>query len=79
MTSFKITKTVKGKNTEIKIDNISNELIYTYYSGWANFKVVPFSNEEIVNKLPGYLDVYNTYKKVVQKYDENMEVVPAYE
>ena len=79
MTSFKITKTVDGKKSNIKIDSVSNELIYTYYSGWANFKVVPFSNEEIVNKLPGYKEVYNTYKNVVQKYDEDMEVVPAYE
>lgn len=79
MTSFKITKTVKGKKSEIKIDSISNELVYTYYSGWANFKVVPFSNAEIVNKLPGYKAVYETYKEVVQRYDKDMEVVPAYE
>ena len=79
MTSFKITKTIEDKKSNIKIDSVSNELIYTYYSGWANFKVVPFSNAEIVNKLPGYKEVYNTYKNIIQKYDEDMEVVPAYE
>lgn len=79
MTSFKITKTVKGDEKNIKIDNISNELIYTYYSGWRNFKVVPFSNEQIGKYLPNYKITYETYKKVVQKYDESMYVVPAYE
>jgi len=79
MTSFKITKTVKGDEKNIKIDNISNELIYTYYSGWRNFKVVPFSNEQIGKYLPNYKTTYETYKKVVQKYDESMYVVPAYE
>lgn len=79
MTSFTITKTVKGEEKSIKIDNISNELVYTYYSGFRNFKLVPFSNEGIGNYLPGYKDVYNTYKEVVQRYDENMAVVAAYE
>lgn len=78
MTSFKITKTTKGKKTNIKIDDINNELIYTYYSGWANFKVIPFSNAEIANRLPGYKNIYETYKSVVTKLDQNMKVVPVY-
>ena len=79
MTSFKITKTELGKDKTIKIDDVSNELIYTYYSGFRNFKVVPFSNEAIKTYLPSYKTVYEKYKAVVQKYDENMKVVPAYE
>ncbi|MEE3342853.1 MAG: CapA family protein [Bacilli bacterium] len=78
MTSFKITKTTKGKKTNIKIDDINNELIYTYYSGWANFKVIPFSNAEIANRLPGYKNIYEIYKSVVTKLDQNMKVVPVY-
>ena len=79
MTSFKITKTEKGKDKTIKIDDVSNELIYTYYSGFSNFKVGPFSNEAIKTYLPSYKTVYEKYKAVVQKYDETMKVVPAYE
>ena len=79
MTSFKITKTEKGKDKTIKIDDVSNELIYTYYSRFRNFKVVPFSNEAIKTYLPSYKTVYEKYKAVVQKYDKNMKVVPAYE
>ena len=76
MTSLEIEKTVKGKKSKIEIKNVNNELIYTYYKSWRNFKVVPFSNEAIGNYLPGYKQVYETYKNVVQKYDSNMSVVP---
>lgn len=80
MSSLKITKTTKGEETSIKIDNIENELIYTYYNQatWSNFKVIPFSNPDIAEYLPKYKSVYERYKKVVQMYDENMYVVPAY-
>ena len=76
MSSLDITKTVKGKETTIKINNINNDLIYTYYSGWRNFKVVPFSNVKIKDYLPGYTDVYNTYAKVIASDDERIKTVP---
>ncbi len=81
MTSVNIKKTVKDGKTDIKIDDVKNELIFTYYNknSWSNFKVIPFSNENIGKYLPNYKSVYETYKKVVQKLDENMVVVPAYE
>ena len=79
MTSFNITKTVNGNDKSIKISDVSTELVYTYYSGWRSFKVVPFSNEKIKDYLPSYKKVYETYKEVIQRYDSSMEVVPAYE
>ena len=79
MTGFKITKIVKGNNKSTKISDVSTELVYTYYSGFRNFKVVPFSNAKIKDYLPGYMKTYETYKSVIQKYDSNMYVVPAYE
>ena len=80
MTSVNITKTVKNGKTEIKIDDVKNELIFTSYnkSSWSNFKVVPFSNENIGKYLSNYKSVYETYKAVVQKMDSDMYVVPAY-
>lgn len=78
MTSFKITKTTKGDKKTIKIDNVNNELTYTYYSGYRNFKIIPFNNQEIANHLPGYKNVYETYKNVVTKLDQNMKVEPVY-
>ena len=79
MTSLEIEKTVKGKQSKVEIKNVNNELIYTYYRGWRNFKVVPFSNPEIGNYLPGYKQVYETYKGIVQKYNNDMQVVPLSE
>jgi len=79
MPRLTITKTVKKDSTEIEIGNIKNELIYTYYSNWSNFKVIPFSNSNIKKYLWNYQNVYNTYKEVIQKMDNTMEVVPAYE
>ena len=79
MTTLEINKTVKGENTTITVDNIDNELIYTYYKNWRNFKVVPFSNPEIKNYLPNYNSVYNRYKEIVQRYDSNISVKPLSE
>ena len=74
MTSLEINKTVKGDSVSITIDNIDNELIYTYYKNWRNFKVVPFSNPVIKDYLPNYNSVYNRYKEIVQRYDSNISV-----
>ena len=81
MSSLEITKTKKGEESSIKIDNVENELVYTYYnkSSWRDFKVVPFSNSDISKYLSGYEKVYETYKQVVQKYDKEMYVVPLSE
>ena len=77
MTSLEIHKKVIGNKKEITITNIDNDLIYTYYKNWKNYKVVPFSNPEISNYLPNYQNVYEHYKKIVQKYDSNISVKPA--
>lgn len=80
MSSLTITKTVKGDEVDISIGNVQNELIFTSYnsSTWSNFKVVPFSNENIGKYLSNYKSVYETYKAIVQKMDESMVVVPAF-
>ena len=76
MTSLTITKTVTGDEVSVKIDNINNDLIYTYYTGWRYFKIIPFSNPEIKNYLPGYQNVYNTYAKIIESSDERIKTVP---
>ena len=74
MSSLDITKTVKGDDVDIKIDNINNELIFTYYQGYRNFKVIPFS-EMNSTYLSNYEEIYNKYSEVVKMYDETMPVV----
>lgn len=76
MSSLDITKTVYKGETTIKIDNINNDLIYTYYTGWSRFQVIPFSNSEIKNYLSGYKGVYDTYAKVIASTDERIKTVP---
>ena len=76
MTSLKIEKDIKNNQTSVKITNVENELLYNYYnqSTWRNFKVIPFSNPKIKEYLPNYKEVYNTYKAVVQKMDNEITV-----
>ena len=77
MTSLTITKTDDNGDISIKVDNVNNELIYTYYTGWRYFKVIPFSNSEIKNYLPGYTSVYDNYAKVIASDDERIKTVPC--
>lgn len=81
MTSLKIEKDIKDNQTTIKITNVENELLYNYYnqSTWRDFKVIPFSNPIIKEYLPNYKEVYNTYKQVVQKMNNEMTVKEAAE
>ena len=81
MTSLKIEKDIKNNQTSIKITNVENELLYNYYnqSTWRNFKVIPFSNPKIKEYLPNYKEVYNTYKAVVQKMNNEITVKDAAE
>ena len=81
MTSLKIEKDIKNNQTSVKITNVENELLYNYYnqSTWRNFKVIPFSNPKIKEYLPNYKEVYNTYKAVVQKIDNEITVKDAAE
>lgn len=81
MTSLKIEKDIKDNQTSIKITNVENELLYNYYnqSTWRNFKIIPFSNPKIKEYLPNYKEVYNTYKAVVQKMDNEITVKNAAE
>ena len=75
MSSLTITKTVEGDNKTITIDNIQNELIYTYYSNWRNFKVIPFSNSQIKDYLPSYEKTYNTYAEIIASDDSRIKTV----
>lgn len=81
MTSLKIEKDIKNNQTSVKITNVENELLYNYYnqSTWRNFKVIPFSNPKIKEYLLNYKEVYNTYKAVVQKMDNEITVKDAAE
>ena len=79
MSSLTIKKTIKDGNTEIEIKNIQNELIYTYHKNYTNFKVIPFSNQQIKEYLPNFTDIYNQYSDIIKTDDESISLVPLAE
>ena len=76
MSSLTITKSEKDNETNITIDNIQNELIYTYNSNYQNYLVIPFSNPDIKNYLKDYQKVYDTYSKIILSDDKDIKIVP---
>lgn len=79
-----IIKTVNEDQTSsIALSNLQVELLYTYRNKNKKiYKIVPFSKmnekyfDQYLNKN-NYLDVYNKYKNVILKYDQNIYVIPA--
>ncbi len=75
MTSIDITKKVSSNNeVEIKIDNLNNELLYTYYTkNYQDFKVIPFS--KLTNEyLNNYQTIGNKYINIIKSLDETIPV-----
>ena len=75
MSSLNIKKTIEEDNTTIEINNIKNNLIYTYYDNFTNFKVIPFSNPKIKEYLPNYIDLYNKYSDIIKSDDPSIKTV----
>lgn len=73
LTSIKITKTVDDTSS-IKLSDLNNELIYTYYENYTNYKVIPFSNPDIKTHLSEYERLYNKYSNIVIDNDDNITV-----
>ena len=74
MSSIDITKTISKDNTiNIKLDNLNNELLYTYYNNYKNFKVIPFSQltEEY---LKNYQSIATKYINIVKSIDNTIKV-----
>lgn len=75
LTSIKITKTVIDGKSSIELSDLNNELIFTYYNNFRNYKVVPFSNPNISKYLGDYRRVYNKYSAVIKNMDKSVPVV----
>ena len=76
MSSLTINKTIENGISSIKIDNIQNDLIYTYNDNYTNFLVIPFSNPKIKEYLSNYKEVYNTYSNIIKTEDKRINLVP---
>ena len=75
MSSVEIIKEVgKDGNSVIKLENLENELLYTYYtSDYKSFLVMPFSQMK-EEYLSDYKSVYEKYKNIVQEIDNSIKV-----
>ena len=73
MSSLKITK--KMDEDKIIIDNIKNDLIYTYNNNHHDYLVIPFSNKEIKKYLNNFEEVYNNYAKIIESDDSRISIL----
>lgn len=76
MTMVDVVKTTKDGKSEIKLENLNNELLYNYYkkgSRWYDFKVIPFSQmNESYNS--DYKRLYEKYSNVVRMYNSDIPI-----
>ncbi len=75
MSSVKITKTTKGKDSKITLSDANNDLLFTSYTNWRKFKVVPFSSSDITNYISDASRLYDKYSAVIKKMDDSMPVM----
>lgn len=75
MSSLTIKKTIDNNEIKIEINNIENELIYTYHKNYNNFKVIPFSNPQIKDYLENYVDIYNKYSDIIKTEDKRISTI----
>lgn len=75
MGGLKITKTTRGKQTEIKISDVKADLHWTYSnrSAHTDFEAIPFSqlNDSL---YPGYQEVYSRYVETITEMDDTIQV-----
>jgi poly-gamma-glutamate synthesis protein (capsule biosynthesis protein) len=76
LSNLTITKTIDGDDVTIKIDNIENDLIYTYHKNYHDYLVIPFSNKIIKDYLDDYENVYNDYAKIIASDDKRIKTLP---
>ena len=75
MTSIDITKTTNPNTNEITIslDNLNNELIYTYYNNYKNFQVIPFTNLTD-DYLKDYKEISKKYINIIRSIDNTIPI-----
>lgn len=74
LSSIDIVKEVKDNNTIIKLENLNNDLIYTYHNNYKDFKVIPFSNSDINKYLDNVSSIYDKYSKYITSLDNSINI-----
>lgn len=74
--TLNITKTVDGDNTSVEISNVGADLLYTYDRNNKNYQVIPFSMMHDNTYLNNYESVYEEFKGISTKLNENIIIAP---
>jgi len=75
LVSVDINKTVeKDQTSNITLNNLNTELIYTYYRNWSNYKVIPY-RMLTDNELYNYRSYYEKFSNIIRKYDNTIPIV----
>lgn len=64
LSTFTVNMTKQGGETKITFDNMDNQLLLSYYNPimWNDYKIIPFSSDEIKDYMPDYKYIYEKYK-----------------
>lgn len=74
LSSIKITKTITDTESTITLSDLNNDLLFTYYDNYHNFKVIPFSHPDITTYLNDSTRLYNKYSAVIKNIDDTIPV-----
>ncbi len=79
LATMTIRKTNDSGERRIKIENVKNHLMYSYYdqASWSDYCVVSFEDPQIEDFLPEYKDVYDTYSQQFLKRDNKITMEPC--
>ena len=73
LVSLNIVKSDINNSIVISLENLNSEIIYTHYNNYRDFKIIPYN--KLNNKLlPNYKDKLKTYIKVINEYENNIQV-----
>ncbi|MBR3358384.1 MAG: CapA family protein [Solobacterium sp.] len=71
--ALKITKTVQGEATDIRISDVKADLIYTYYDGnFKNFQVIPLALIDD-SQLSNHQEIYERFAGKITEYDPTIQ------
>ncbi len=82
LATMDITKTVKGNDTSIKIDNLGGELIFTHYKTLSKepnnryHKVIPFSKMTDGTYVKDYQRLHTKYSQILENMGTKLNIAP---
>ena len=79
LATMTVRKTDDNGTKKVKIENVKNHLMYSYYNQatWMDYCVVSFEDPLIEKFLPEYKDVYKTYSEQFLKRDNKITMEPC--